>query len=62
VQAVMSILVTAFLYILKNGGVCLLTSVAEPELEPHHLVGAGAVKRCGSGSDGSDSDDGIHYG
>jgi hypothetical protein len=25
------------------------TSVAEPE--PHHLVGAGAVKRCGSGSE-----------
>jgi hypothetical protein len=23
--------------------------------EPHHLVGAGAVSRCGSGSDGSGS-------
>jgi hypothetical protein len=34
--------------------------------EPHHLVGAGAVTRCGSnsgsGSDGSDSDNGIEHG
>jgi hypothetical protein len=33
-------------------------SVAEPE--PHHL--AGAVTRCGSGSDGSGSDNGIYHG
>jgi hypothetical protein len=34
-------------------------SVAEPE--PHLLVGAGAVTRCGSGSDGSSSDNGIKH-
>jgi hypothetical protein len=37
----------------------LYTSVAEPD--PHHLVGAGVVKRCGSGSDASDSDNGIKH-
>jgi hypothetical protein len=30
--------------------------------EPHHLVGAGAVKRCSSGSDGSGSVNGIKHG
>jgi hypothetical protein len=30
--------------------------------EPHHLVGAGAVTQCGSGSDGSGSDNGIYHG
>jgi hypothetical protein len=35
-------------------------SVAEPE--PHHLVGAGAVTRCGSGSDGSGFENGIKDG
>jgi hypothetical protein len=30
--------------------------------EPHHLVGAGAVTRCGSSSDGSDSDNGSKHG
>jgi hypothetical protein len=34
--------------------------VAEPE--PHHLAGGGAVTRCGSGSDGSGSDNGIKHG
>jgi hypothetical protein len=29
--------------------ILIITSVAE--LEPHHLVGAAAVTRCGSGSD-----------
>jgi hypothetical protein len=42
--------------------IIVASSVAE--LEPHHLVGAGAVTRCGSGSesDGSDSDNGIEHG
>jgi hypothetical protein len=35
----------------------VLNSVAEPE--PHLLVGAGAVTRCGSG--GSGSDNGIKH-
>jgi hypothetical protein len=30
--------------------------------QPHHLVGAGAVTQCGSGSDGSGSDNGIYLG
>jgi hypothetical protein len=30
--------------------------------EPHLLVGAGAVTRCGSGSDGSGSNNGIKHG
>jgi hypothetical protein len=30
--------------------------------EPHHLVGAGAVTRCGSGSEGSLSDISIKDG
>jgi hypothetical protein len=30
--------------------------------EAHLLVGAGAVTRCGSGSDGSGSDNGIKHG
>jgi hypothetical protein len=46
------------------------TSVAEPEPEPHLLVGAGAVTRYGSGGSGSDgsgsngsgSDNGIKHG
>jgi hypothetical protein len=38
----------------------LPNSVAEPE--PHLLVGAGAVTRCGSGSDGLGSDNGIEHG
>jgi hypothetical protein len=40
----------------------VLLSVVEPE--PHLLVGAGAVMRCGlgSGSDGSGSDNGIKHG
>jgi hypothetical protein len=29
--------------------------------ESHHLVGAGAVTRCGSGSDRSGSDNGIYH-
>jgi hypothetical protein len=36
----------------------VFTSVAEPE--PHIFVEAGAVTRCGSGSDGSDN--GIKHG
>jgi hypothetical protein len=28
----------------------IVASVAEPDPEPHRLVGAGAVTRCGSGS------------
>jgi hypothetical protein len=30
--------------------------------EPHLLVGAGAITQCGSGSDGSGSDNGINDG
>jgi hypothetical protein len=30
--------------------------------EPHNLVGAGAVTRCHSGTDGSGSDNGIKHG
>jgi hypothetical protein len=30
--------------------------------ELHHLVGTGAVTRCGSGSEGSGSDNGIYHG
>jgi hypothetical protein len=36
------------------------TCVAEPE--PHHLVGARAVMRCGSGSDGSRPTNGFTHG
>jgi hypothetical protein len=42
-----------------RGTICLFSSVAEPE--PHLLVGAGVVTRCGSGSDGSGSDNGITH-
>jgi hypothetical protein len=53
-----------------NKGMLIIEDVFLPVLrsrsrkEPQFLVGAGAgaVTRCGSGSDGSGSDNGINYG
>jgi hypothetical protein len=41
---------------------CCGAGAARSRKEPHLLVGAGAVTRCGSGSDGSGSDNGIYHG
>jgi hypothetical protein len=50
-----------FLILPQHLWLALKSSVAEPERkELHHLVGAGAVTRCGS--DGSGSDSGITHG
>jgi hypothetical protein len=54
-HALANIKITRFFFILRKK--IVEKSVAEPE--PHLLVGAGAVTRCGSG--GSGSDNGIKH-